>query len=257
MTLAAINLKLPKDRLDSRAADLLREQILSARFAPGMRLVEATLAAKLGVSRGTIRAALSQLAHEGLVLQVAYTKWSVPELSAEDAWELYTLRGILEGLAARLAAERRTPESMKRLTEAYERLAKSVAAGQHLPVAAADLALHQTIVAITGHHRLIGQYKLLEQQVRHYIVTSNAQIVDLHAILDEHQPMVKAIAAGEAARAEQLARAHNAPEAQRFAAELARAGSAPNEVLPLPARSRRAADNKRRSARAIEHSKST
>src|SRR5262249_1893339 len=56
-----IDLKLPKDRLDNRAADLLREQILSGRFAPGLRLVEATLAEKLGVSRGTIRAALSQL----------------------------------------------------------------------------------------------------------------------------------------------------------------------------------------------------
>jgi len=243
-----IDLKLPKDRLDNRAADLLREQILSGRFAPGLRLVEATLAEKLGVSRGTIRAALSQLAHEGLVSQVAYTKWMVPELSAGDAWELYTLRGSLEGLAARLAAEQRTPESMRLLTGAYDRLAKAVASGQHAPVATADLALHKTIVAITGHRRLIAHYKLLEQQVRHYIVTSNAQIVDLHTMLDEHEPMVKAIADGDAARAERLAREHNAPEVQRFAADLARAGAHSVDVPPVRAMGRRSNARRRQSA---------
>ncbi len=248
MTVAALDLKLSKNRLDNRAADLLREQILSGRFAPGFRLVEAALAARLGVSRGTIRAALSQLAHEGLVLQVAYTKWMVPALSAEDAWELYTLRGSLEGLAAKLAAERQTAETRKHLVEAYDRLAKAVATGKHGPVAEADLGLHKTIVAMTGHHRLIAQYKLLEQQVRHYIVTSNSQIVDLHAILDEHQPMVKSIAVGDAVKAEQLAREHNAPEVRRFAEELAKAGDKANAVLQLPARPKRAAAGKRKTA---------
>src|SRR4030095_8139410 len=120
-------------------------------------------------SRGTVRAALSELAHEGLVSQVAYTKWMVPELSAADAWELYSLRGSLEGLAGRLATECRTPETMTQLREAYERLEAAVTTARRGAVAAADLALHKTIVAITGHRRLIGQYKLIEQQVRHYI----------------------------------------------------------------------------------------
>jgi DNA-binding GntR family transcriptional regulator len=220
--MTAINLKLSKRRLDGQAADVLREQILSGRFAPGLRLVEAALAERLGVSRGTVRAALSELAHEGLVSQVAYTKWMVPEFSAEDAWELYTLRGSLEGLAAKLAAERRTPETLRLLADAYGSLDAAVATGRRSAVATADLALHKTIVAITGHRRLIGQYKLLEQQVRHYIATSNADIIDLHELLEQHQPIVKAIATGDAARAERLAREHNAPEVRKFAAELAR-----------------------------------
>jgi DNA-binding GntR family transcriptional regulator len=127
ITMSAVNLKIPKRRLDGQAADVLREQILSGRFAPGYRLVEAALADQLGVSRGTVRAALSELAHEGLVSQVAYTKWMVPELSAEDAWELYTLRGNLEGLAAKLATERRTPETMATLRDSYEDLEAAVA----------------------------------------------------------------------------------------------------------------------------------
>src|SRR5215467_3128120 len=93
---SAVNLRLPKRRLDNQAADVLREQILSGRFAPGLRLVEAALADQLGVSRGTVRAALGELAHEGLVSHITYTKWMVSELSAADARELYSLRGSLE-----------------------------------------------------------------------------------------------------------------------------------------------------------------
>jgi DNA-binding GntR family transcriptional regulator len=243
MPTSVINLRLPKRRLDGQAADVLREQILSGRFAPGLRLVEATLADQLGVSRGTVRAALSELAHEGLVSQVAYTKWMVPELSAADAWELYSLRGSLEGLAARLASEHRTPETMKALREAYERLEEAVAAERRSAVAAADLALHKTIVAITGHRRLIGQYKLIEQQVRHYIATSNADIADQHELLNQHEPIVRAIAAGDAEQAERLAHDHNAPEVQKFAAELAQTNDHRGEILPLPARPRHAGES--------------
>lgn len=242
MPTSVLNLRLPKRRLDGQAADVLREQILSGRFAPGLRLVEATLADQLGVSRGTVRAALSELAHEGLVSQVAYTKWMVPELSAADAWELYSLRGSLEGLAARLASEHRTPETMKALREAYERLEEAVTAERRSAVAAADLALHKTIVAITGHRRLIGQYKLIEQQVRHYIATSNADIADQHELLNQHEPIVRAIAAGDAEQAERLAHDHNAPEVQKFAAEFAQTNDRRGEILPLPARPRHAGE---------------
>src|SRR5262249_20396015 len=179
------------------------------------RLVETPLASQLEVSRGTLRAALRALSHEELVDQVAYTKWMVRTLSKRDAWELYTLRGSLEGLAARLAAERRTPATVTALHAAFDRLVAAVQAKRHREVAVADLALHKTIVAVTGHRRLIGQYRLIEQQVRRYILLSNALIVDLTQMLAEHEPIVQAIAAGTGDAAERLARAHNAPEVAR------------------------------------------
>src|SRR5579871_2342094 len=126
------NLPSPKvDRrsLDRRAADVLREEILSGRFPPGYRLVETWLAQQLQVSRGTVRAALSELAHQGLVDQVAYTSWSVPDIRAQDAWELYTLRASLEGLGSYLAAEAMTPAKSGELTAAFERLVESARVG--------------------------------------------------------------------------------------------------------------------------------
>ena len=228
---SARSVKVDRRSLDWRAADVLREQILSGKLVPGQRVTETALAAQLEVSRGTLRAALRALAHEGLIQQVAYTKWMLPEFSHTDAWELYTLRGTLEGMAARLAAQHRTANCVLSLQAAFERLVAAVKSKRHARVADADLALHKTIVSITGHQRLIDQYHLLEQQVRHYIVCSNALIMDLNQIVAEHEPIVAAIVAGKAERAETLAREHNAPEVERAAAAIAHeeAGQAAQE----------------------------
>ena len=214
---------------------MLREQILSGKLVPGQRVTETALATQLEVSRGTLRAALRALAHEGLIQQVAYTKWMLPEFSHADAWELYTLRGTLEGMAARLAAEHRTADCVATLEAAFERLVAAVESRKHTRVAEADIALHKTIVALTGHQRLIDQYRLLELQVRHYIISSNALIMDLNQIIAEHEPIVQAIIAGKPDKAERLAREHNAPEVARAMAAVAQeraAASASTSSLP-------------------------
>jgi DNA-binding GntR family transcriptional regulator len=232
---SARSVKVDRRSLDWRAADVLREQILSGKLVPGQRITETALAGQLEVSRGTLRAALRALAHEGLIQQVAYTKWMLPEFSNSDAWELYTLRGTLEGMAARLAAQHRTENCVLTLKAAFDRLVAAVASRRHARVADADLALHKTIVSITGHQRLIDQYRLLEQQVRHYIVCSNALIMDLNQIVSEHEPIVQAIIAGNAEAAETLAREHNAPEVERAAAAMAQE-QAVQAVEPPPAK---------------------
>ena len=229
---SARSVKVDRRSLDWRAADVLRTQILSGKLVPGQRITETALAAQLEVSRGTLRAALRSLAHEGLIEQVAYTKWMLPEFSNGDAWELYSLRSTLEGMAAHLAAQHRTANCALTLQAAFDRLVAAVASKRHARVAEADLALHKTIVSITGHQRLIDQYHLLEQQVRHYIVCSNALIMDLNQIVSEHEPIVRAIIAGKPDLAERLARAHNAPEVERAAAAVARERA--GQVAELP-----------------------
>lgn len=218
--------QLDRRSLDHRVADILRQQILSGALPPGHRLVETALAEGLAISRGTLRAALRALTHEGLVAQVAYTKWMVPELSPADAWELYTLRGSLEGLAARLVTERQRPEAIASVKAAFDRLENAVAAESHADVAEADAGLHKTIVVAAGHDRLQEQYRLLEQQIRRYILLTNAAIIDLHQMVPAHQPLVEAILIGDVESAARLAQEHNAPEVDLAAAELARDQSA-------------------------------
>jgi DNA-binding GntR family transcriptional regulator len=214
--------QLDRRSLDHRAADILRDQILSGALPPGHRLVETALAESLAISRGTLRAALRALTHEGLVAQVAYTKWMVPELSPADAWELYTLRGSLEGLAARLVTERQRPDAIASVKSAFDRLVTAVAAESHADVASADAGLHKTLVLAAGHRRLLEQYQLLEQQIRRYIVFTNATIVDLHQMVPAHQPLVEAVLVGDVETAARLAQEHNAPEVDQAAADLAK-----------------------------------
>ena len=103
--LAALSAPIEKRSLNNAAADQLRQVIVTGAVAPGVRLTEVALAVRMNLSRGTIRAALQRLVTEGLVVQRPYAGWEVASLTSRDAWELYTLRGAFEALAARLAAE--------------------------------------------------------------------------------------------------------------------------------------------------------
>ena len=89
-----------------RALLTLRELLLRGEFRPGERLSELQLVARVGVSRTPIRQALDRLAHEGLVEESASGRFVVREFTMADVWDGIELRGVLEGTAARLAAER-------------------------------------------------------------------------------------------------------------------------------------------------------
>lgn len=89
-----------------RAALRLRELILSGGFAPGERMSELPLVERLGVSRTPLRLALASLEHEGLVRNLDGGGYAVREFSQSDIRDAIELRGVLEGTAARFAAER-------------------------------------------------------------------------------------------------------------------------------------------------------
>ena len=209
-----------KRSAEAQATEILREQILSGNMRPGARLTEMQLAEQLEVSRATVRTALHQLAVEGLIVQTPYTGWSVMTLTAHDAWELYTLRASLEGLAARQATTALDAAGRAELERAFKRLSKASARGSRAKTAEADFALHMTIIQLAGHQRLAQLYRLVEQQVRVSIASVNALLPDLSSIIDQHQPIVDAILSGRADDAVRYAEAHNLTEGERLRAHL-------------------------------------
>src|SRR5580704_7656983 len=84
----------------------LRGMLLRGDFQPGERISELPLVARLGVSRTPIRLALDRLAHEGLLEPSPTGGFVVRAFTIEDVWDAIETRGVLEGAAARLAAER-------------------------------------------------------------------------------------------------------------------------------------------------------
>jgi DNA-binding GntR family transcriptional regulator len=211
-----------KKSAEAQAIEILRGEILTGAIKPGARLTEVKFAGKLGISRATLRTALHQLTVEGLVQQIPYTGWSVLTLSAHDAWELYTLRASLEGLAARLTAQSIDAEGREELEQAFARLSEVGSKHSLQKATAADFALHKTIVRLARHGRLAEQYRLVEQQVRVSIASTNALLPDLSSIISQHAPIVEAILAGRAKEAAALSEAHNHIEGERLRQHLER-----------------------------------
>jgi DNA-binding GntR family transcriptional regulator len=202
-----------KQSLESQAVDVLRRQILRGELAAGERLLETPIAERLGLSRGTIRAALRRLIEEGLVCHVPYTGYQVIDFSDHDLWELYTLRGALESLATRLAALRIEEQGARELRAVFAELLAAAQAQDHEMADRLDRELHKLIVRLAGHERLLDHYMRVENQFRVYIALSNRE-VDAREICESHRALVESICAGEAERAEELARANIVPPEQ-------------------------------------------
>ncbi len=212
--------RIVKSTLDSQFAAVLRADILSGQMRPGERLTEIILAEESGLSRGTIRAALRLLVAEGLVTQVPYSGWEVARITANDIWELFTLRSALEGLGAYLAASSLTPEKAKRLKAAQTDLKRSCDGRQQSEIAHADFKLHETIIDLAAHGRLRTQYAVIGRQLELVIAMSDALILDPAEVNEQHVPLIEAILARDAETAEQLARSHNEEEGRRLVAHL-------------------------------------
>lgn len=200
--------QIDKKSLEQRAADWIRHAILSGGFTLGQKLTEIALAEQIGLSRSTVRTAMQRLAGEGYLVQLPYTGWQVMSLSRDDAWELHTLRTSLEGMAARLAAEQIDDQGRQALTLAMERLRRAIAGPDPREIAEADLNVHKTVVALAKHRRLASLYTLVSGPTLLYILSTNRMTERPEAILPEHEALTDAILAGDADRAERLAKEH-------------------------------------------------
>ena len=155
--------------LPTQVADHVRERILAGELAPGERIVEADLAAELGVSRNTLRSALQTLTFEGLVEQSQFKSTHVARPTARDVYETYTLRNALEAMACRLAAERAATAGTAGVDAVVARMHAAAAAGDTAAMKAADFDFHTAVVELAGHARLREHYRMLHVQTRLYL----------------------------------------------------------------------------------------
>lgn len=182
----------------------LLDAIVSGELAPGTRLTQEELAASFHVSRQPIVQALRLLKKDGVAVDTGRRGVIVAPLDAKLIAQLYEVRSVLDGLAARQAAR-----AGKKLDPALiERGRKAVAGGRIAPMIEADIAFHDAVYAASGNP-LIG-----ESAGRHWrhirrVMGAVLQTVGVRApVWDEHQAILEAINAGDAARAESLARQH-------------------------------------------------
>ena len=201
-----------------RALLLLREMILRGDFQPGERLSELSLVARLSISRTPIRLALESLAHEGLLESSASGGFVARAFTIEDVWDAIEVRGVLEGTAARLAAERLEDVSeVERLRHYHEQM--SIIKELTLETLSRFLELndgfHSELLCLAKSPMLawtLERVTSLPFGAPGSLVFTHSQLpnaVDMLKIgQDHHRALVEAIENRQGTRAENIAREH-------------------------------------------------
>jgi DNA-binding GntR family transcriptional regulator len=141
---------------------LLREAIVSGQFHPNERLVEAAVATRLGVGRTAVRAALVRLDQEGLVTLEVNRGARVRLISDREALEIEEVRASLEGMLARRAATRITPEQLSEVHEVVVEMRERAEVGDSIGYSELNVRFHQLIWTAADHptaSRLVGGLK--------------------------------------------------------------------------------------------------
>jgi DNA-binding GntR family transcriptional regulator len=199
-----------KRTLAEEAADSIRAGILDGRLSPGERLGEEALAESLGVSRGPVREALSQLQREGLVIVQRNGRAYVARLSREDLEEVYSLRLALETLAVRQAIHHANPQLLAELQEIVNGMS-GIAEGATSEQEAArfDIRFHDLLCRLAGHKRLYACWTDLRPQIHVLLLSRNVADADFRNYGSRsHQAILDAIRNRDEARAVALIQNH-------------------------------------------------
>lgn len=194
---------------------LLHEAIAQGDYPGGCRMSEVEIATTFGVSRTPVRAALSELAAEGLLDYTPNAGYVVRSHSPEDMIGIFETRAALEGLAARQAVEKGLTqaqhEQMKRMISEADAILKKPDSIENIGAywARANAEFHQPVSEASRNPHL--QWLLQKSRAIPLVQTTLFRKPDIQRILkahDEHIYILEAIVSRQAVRAEALAREH-------------------------------------------------
>ncbi len=192
--------------LRERIASHLREAIVSGDLPAKARLVEPELARRLGASRTPLREAIRQLEAEGFLTTIPRVGTFVSEVTARDLEDVYAIRAVLEGLAARQAAEHLDEGQAEKLRALLAELARKT--GDYREYHEAAGRFHDAVLAASGNQRLQSMYQTLTHQVARLRTVSLAVGQRPAVSLREHRRIATAILQGKGREAERTMRAH-------------------------------------------------
>jgi len=198
--------KLERLPLKDQAEEALRSMIRSYRFAPGKWINIERLAKDLGVSRTPVWQALKVLESEGLVKHVPNQGIRMASMTLEMAYDLYLVRGLLEGLAARLAAEKIDRKTIRRMESILAKQEKIVQQKDVLAYSDSDFEFHGIIYDSCGNW-------LLRELLENVKARSRPFVRDLTPILPElfgdHKRLVDCFKKHDPVCAEAVITKHN------------------------------------------------
>jgi DNA-binding GntR family transcriptional regulator len=199
-----------RTQLSHTVSEKLSRAIIAGEFRPGTKISEPTLSAMLGVSRAPIREALIELEVRGLVEFDPAGRTRVPVLTPRDVEEIYTVRLMIDPVAASLAAQRAKADTFA----ALEGIITATKAAKTLAdISRLDTEFHGRIVVAADNRRLQACWNVLRDQVALWLAQMQLRhqpVVRLakKMTVESHQRLLDAIRSGDARRAAEEARTH-------------------------------------------------
>jgi DNA-binding GntR family transcriptional regulator len=190
--------------LSAQVKDRILQWILEGELAPGSRIIETRVARQLGTSQAPVREALRDLATLGLIEMHPYRGARVREPAAEELIEAMEVRGELEAIAARQAAELIDDATLERMRGLMQEMREAAARGDAHTQALRNSEFHTCVIDASGNRTVQRLWSMLEPFARTYL-TATAPGADLRWLADRHSAILDALVAHDAdAVAEQM-----------------------------------------------------
>ena len=188
--------------------ETLRQKILKGELKPGERLMEITLADKLGVSRTPIREAIRKLELEGLVVMAPRKGAKVASITERDLNDVLEVRKGMEVLAISLACKRITGEELEKLETIEQSFQKLIESGNLTELAEMDVKFHDTIYQATNNQRLVQLLNNLREQMYRYRMEYLKDIAVRRTLAEEHKAICRALRERDEQQAEEYVSIH-------------------------------------------------
>jgi DNA-binding GntR family transcriptional regulator len=192
-----------------KVADQILERIREGDFVPGQRLVESSLAQEFGVSRGIIRQCLHMLSAANIVDIELHRGATIHRLSRAELREMYELRELIEGFAARKSAERADHvEIAANLGDLVEEMAPTVVAQNIQAYSFINTRFHDVIILAAGNTQLSHVLGQIHAQLPRLIYSRLLNSAEIAASDTGHRAIQVAIAKGDGEAAQNAMKAH-------------------------------------------------
>jgi DNA-binding GntR family transcriptional regulator len=220
MSSSAIQSITPPKTLVEQVYDNILDAICSGALAPGERITQDEIAARLQVSRQPVMTALGQLRAQGFLVERGRRGLQVAAVDRAHFDAIYEFRSVVEPLAASLAAQRMTPELLSRARGLVARGREVAAAGDAAATLQADIDFHSLIYEASGNPLIVQSMQAHWQHLRRSMSEVLKRPRFTQKVWREHAAIVDALGRGDSAAASQLIADHVNEAHRRVGGEL-------------------------------------
>ena len=194
--------------LNQKVYRVLKEAIIKGFLEPGTKLLESKIAEEMHVSRTPVREAMQKLVAEGFVKTTPNQTMVVTEVSLEDVKEVLQIRGVLEGLAASIAAKKINRQEIDELEKIVTQMSLYIIKKDLLSYCKVDDEFHDLILNICGNKWIIQIRDNLGNFIYRFRIKSLSVLGRLKCSLEEHRAIMESLKERNSEEADRLSKIH-------------------------------------------------